>query len=120
MGSVLGWLLAAGMALLGVLACFVPLPTSHLYGAPQTDANGAAWVRAAGLRDLALSAALAIFLAGSAPRAAAVIAFATALVAIGDFASVATLRGRDAWLPLSVHASGIAMGIASSVLLVTP
>lgn len=117
MGSVLGWLLCAGMALLGVLACLVPAPISHLYGAPQSDGKGIAWVRAAGLRDLALASALAVFLGAGAPRAAAVIAFATALVAIGDFASIAALRGREAWLPLSVHASGIAMGIGSSVLL---
>jgi hypothetical protein len=117
MGIVLGWLLTLGMALLGILACLLPAPISHLYGAPQSDARGIAWVRAAGLRDLGLSLALAVFLAVGAGRAAGVVAFATALVALGDFASISALRGRDAWLPLVVHASGIAMGIGSAALL---
>ena len=116
-GFVLGWLLTLGMALLGVVACVQPLPISHLYGAPQWDPSGVAWVRAAGLRDLGLSLALAIFLSVDAPRAAAVVALATALVATGDFASILVLRGRAAALPLTVHASGIAMGIASAALL---
>jgi hypothetical protein len=117
LGFTLAWLLALGMALLGVLACALPVPTSRLYGSPQQDRWGIAWVRAAGLRDLGLALALAIFLGSGAPRAAAVIALATALVAGGDFASIAALRGRTAPLPLLVHASGIAMGAASAAAL---
>jgi hypothetical protein len=116
-GLVLGWLLTLGMALLGFVASVWPAPISHLYGAPQHDPFGTAWVRAAGLRDLGLSFSLAIFLSVSSPRAAAVVALATALVAIGDFSSILALRGRSAALPLAVHFSGIAMGLASAALL---
>jgi hypothetical protein len=116
-GFVLGWLLTLGMALLGFLACLWPAPVSHLYGAPQQESLGIAWVRAAGLRDLGLSLSLAIFLSAQSPRAAAVVALATALVAIGDFSSILALRGRSAALPLGVHFSGIAMGLASAAFL---
>ena len=116
-GIILGWLLTIGMTLLGVVTCIWPLPTSRLYGVPLDDALGAAWVRAAGLRDLGIALALAILLcAGSLPAAAAV-AFATGGVAVGDFTSVAALRGRAAALPLVVHASGVGMGFASAALL---
>jgi hypothetical protein len=42
---------------------------------------------------------------------------ATAGIALGDFAGIAAARGRSALLPLSVHFSGIAMGLLSGALL---
>jgi hypothetical protein len=116
-GTLLAWLLTIGMALLGVVACLAPRPTSALYGVPQDDRAGFVWVRAAGLRDLGLAAALAVFLAQGWPEAAATLSLATALVAVGDFAGVLALRGSAAALQLSVHASGVALGLAAGVLL---
>jgi len=116
-GSALGWALMLGMTALGLAACAFPLPVSDLYGAPQRDRVGAAWVRAAGLRDLGLSLALAAFLASGARGAAGMVALSTALVALGDFSSVFALRGRAAALPLAVHFSGIAVGLGAAALL---
>jgi hypothetical protein len=113
----LGWLFTLGMAALGAVACTLPIPISRLYGMPIDGAAGAVWVRAAGLRDLGLAAALAVFLSSGDASAAGTVALATAGVALGDFAGIATARGRAALLPLSVHFSGIAMGLLSGALL---
>jgi hypothetical protein len=105
------------MAALGAVACAIPIPISSLYGMPVDGTAGAVWVRAAGLRDLGLAAALAVFLSHGEASAAGTVALATAGIALGDFAGIAAARGRSALLPLSVHFSGIAMGLLSGALL---
>jgi len=119
-GILLGWLLMLGMAALGAAACILPIATSRLYGMPVDGIAGGIWVRAAGLRDLGLAAALAWFLSTSSGlQAAGIVALATAAIACGDFASIASARGRAALLPLAIHFSGIAMGVASGTLLMS-
>lgn len=119
-GERLGGALALGMAGLGVAACVAPGPTSALYGVPQgrADRDGQAWVRAAGLRDLGLAAALGVLLAERAPRAAGVVCAATACVAIADGTNLIATRGASP-LPLVVHASGVAVGLLAAWALIS-
>lgn len=116
-GTWLTWLFTLGMCGLGVAACVAPRPVSALYGVPEHDPSGWAWVRAAGLRDLGLAAILVWFLGHGAHDAAAIVAIATGLVAVTDFANVVSLRGFSPVLALSVHASGIGAGILGGGLL---
>src|SRR5687768_12882554 len=101
-GSWLGWMFTIGMVGLGVSACAAPRPTSALYGVPQADDGGRAWVRAAGLRDLGLSLILGWFLISGAYDAAAVVTIATGLVAVTDVVNVVVTRGLTPVLPLVV------------------
>jgi hypothetical protein len=117
-GFVLGWLLAIGMAALGVVACLAPGLASALYGVPEDQPAGRAWVRAAGLRDAGLAVALAACLAQGWTGAAGAPCLATALVAIADVANVVAHRGR-AVPQLVTHASGIALGLAAGGLLLS-
>jgi hypothetical protein len=55
--SPLYWLsgaLAAGIFLVGLLALFAPATGSVMFGRPVTAPEGLAWVRLAGVRDIAL------------------------------------------------------------------
>ena len=117
LGTWLAWLFTIGMTGLGVSACAAPRPTSALYGVPQHDVAGWAWVRAAGLRDLGLAGMLAWFLLQGAHDAAAVVSIGTGIVAITDFTNVVSLRGLKPLLSLGVHLSGIALGILAGILL---
>jgi hypothetical protein len=117
----LGWwgaaAFCAGMAALGVVACAAPGAASALYGVPQHDPGGHAWVRAAGLRDLGLSAVLGWFLATGRSDAAGAVLVATAAVAVSDVVNVVAVRGPPPLLTGAVHLSGIALGFATGFLL---
>lgn len=116
-GFVLAAALTGGMALLGVVATGAPRFASGLYGVRAEDAAGAAWVRAAGLRDLGLALALAAFLVYGHPHSAAVLCIATGLIAVGDLANVVGTRGPRPLLPLGTHLSGIVGGLLAGALL---
>jgi hypothetical protein len=106
-----------GMTLLGIVACLAPRFASHLYGVPVQRPEGAAWVRAAGLRDLGLSAALAVFLLDGQLPAAGAVSIVTGLVAVTDLVNVVGTRGPWPILPLGTHLSGIAVGVVGGLLL---
>lgn len=117
LGTWLTWFFTIGMTGLGVFACAAPRPTSALYGVPQHDVAGWAWVRAAGLRDLGLAGMLAWFLIHGEHDAAAVVSIGTGIIAVTDFTNVVSVRGLGPVLSLAVHASGIGMGILGGILL---
>jgi hypothetical protein len=114
----LGWLFTAGLAALGIAASAIPLLASRLYGVPQFDSDGAAWVRAAGFRDLGLALALGILLFDGSLRAAGIVALATAFIAAGDFASVLLSTVHAPRFALAIHASGVVMGTAAAASLI--
>lgn len=116
-GTLLAWLFTVGMFALGVTACVAPRPTSALYGVPQHEPGGLAWVRASGLRDLGLCLILGWFLTHGQADSAAVTAIATGLVAATDLLNVVSTRGLRPALALAVHTSGIVAGIAAGGLL---
>lgn len=116
LGEGLAGAFAVGMTGLGVVACVAPGPISGLYGVPQADAYGRAWVRAAGLRDLALAGAIGALLADRSPRAAGVVCVVSGCVAIADAANVLATRGPRP-IPHAVHLSGVGVGLLAGLAL---
>jgi hypothetical protein len=116
-GLVMTAAFALGMAALGVVASLLPRPASRLYGVPVDTPSAAAWVRAAGLRDLGLATALAVLLLHGQLSAAGVVSIATGLVAVTDVVNVVGARGPSPIWPLGTHLSGIAVGVGGGLLL---
>ena len=73
-----------GFVLIGIAALAKPEILSHLYGLYSHERNGRAFVRAAGVRDIAIGALLIVF-AFTAPFALFVTLIAGACVAVADF-----------------------------------
>lgn len=54
----LGWIIAAVLVVIGLYAIFAPHPLARGYGVPVDGHQGAAFVRATGIRDVAFGVAL--------------------------------------------------------------
>jgi hypothetical protein len=108
LGPLVAWLVAAGLFLIGL--CAVPFPAlmSRAYGAPVDDPAGFTLVRAMGLRDVALGAALLALLLKSNLDGVAVVLAVTGALSLVDFALVVAFQRR--LIPqLVVHASGFVL-----------
>jgi hypothetical protein len=82
---ILVWLAVAGLAGIGAAAILVPRVLSQLYGAPVSETNAIAFVRAAGVRDVLLAAILAFAKAEGFAQVVTVTCAAGALLAAADF-----------------------------------
>lgn len=113
LASVLPILAGAGFILIGTAAIFHPAVLSHLYGTYVHEPNGRAFVRAAGVRDVAFGILiLALALDGSsALRMALIIA---AVIALGDFTIVLKANKAFERGPLMGHLAGFAFLILSA------
>lgn len=100
----LALLAALALAVLGAAALASPGALSAGYGIPAADGAAAAYVRAAGVRDLLFGAVIAVLVATGAEAALRLTVLLAIAVALGDFAIVRTARG--AARSLAVHASG--------------
>lgn len=76
-----------GFLLIGIAAVAKPEILSHLYGLYSHERNGRAFVRAAGVRDIAIGALLIVF-GFAEPRALFATLIAGACIAAADFVLV--------------------------------
>ena len=104
--AALALLAATGFAAIGAAALFNPAVLSHLYGTYVHEPNGRAFVRAAGVRDLAFGALLAFFSRGDA-RALVATLLAGAAIAAGDFIIALRANRRFERGPLLGHLAGL-------------
>lgn len=114
---------ALGLVGIGLGAIGAPALSSRQYGIVVADPRALAYLRAMGARDLVLGIVLALVMGlGSSALLAATVA-ACALIAIGDFAVVATDPGSVTppavarGLSLTLHAGG-AIGLLATAVLV--
>ena len=92
--------------LLGLLFVGLPGPASRLFGIPAEDGTALAYVRAIGLRDLAL----ALYLLWLAPSGARTVLAASLVIPAGDLVLVLAGSGLSTPLPLALHAlSGLVL-----------
>lgn len=103
-----------GFGALGLLLIILPEPASALFGIPVDGGQGPAYVRALGIRDIALCAYLLV-LCRLHPRATRVLLRATVLIPLGDLALVTAVSGASAIGPLALHGlSGLVLlGLAA-------
>lgn len=107
---------AGGVGLLGVgvAALVSPRLLARLYGLPVAEPNGLGFVRACGLRDLALGGVLLAFVASQDRRGMLVVAVACLLLSAADFLVVWTASGRRL---RPEHASHLAGFVACAALI---
>lgn len=98
------WCVCAGLLGLGTAACWRPALASRAYGVAVEGAEALAWVRATGLRDVALGAILAPFLWNHADRSAGVVLGVTGALAVFDLVNAASRRAP--WPALAFHGGG--------------
>jgi hypothetical protein len=107
--------LALVFGLLGVLFIFLPAPASAIFGIGATAEAELAYVRALGIRDLALSFAILLLLPLSRGATRRLLA-ASALIPAGDIALVLWQTGLSALGPLLLHAASGAVLLALALL----
>lgn len=118
-GTLLVGAFALGMLGLGAAAALAPTFASRFYGVPSAHPDARAWIRAAGLRDVGLAAAILAFAPLGDARAAAIVTLATVGIAVADVANVLGTRGPRPLWPLGTHLSGIVLGVAGAAALLS-
>jgi hypothetical protein len=106
-GILLARLVALALCALGLGAIAAPVPSSKGYGLPQTDPAALTFIRAMGVRDLALGIILGALSKPGSRAGLTVAVAASSLVALGDFTLVAPSATPAARTALKVHGSGI-------------
>ncbi|HEY8575246.1 MAG TPA: DUF4267 domain-containing protein [Devosia sp.] len=99
-------MLACAFALLGLLFVLAPEPASALFGIPSASPD--AYVRALGIRDLALSTFI-IAIAPVSIQALRRLLAASALIPAGDIFLVSVLGSPSSAWPLILHAASAAV-----------
>jgi hypothetical protein len=95
---------------LGLFFLAAPGLAADVFGLPRPDQRD--WVRAIGLRDVALALYIAALYRTGARRALSDLLLISVLMPVGDFILVALNTGLSAWPSLLLHAAG---GIALAV-----
>lgn len=111
---------AGGVGLLsvGVAALASPRRLSRLYGLPVSEPNALGFVRACGLRDLALGGVLLAVVASGDLRAMLYVAVSCLLLSAADFLVVWTASGRRLRPEHAAHLGGFAACAALVALLI--
>jgi hypothetical protein len=104
-GIALARAIAAGLCALGVGALVAPRPLARGYGIPAEDAVALSYVRATGVRDLALGMTLGALAFPESRALLATAVGASALVAATDYSLVTRMRPASLAAPL-VHGAG--------------
>jgi hypothetical protein len=110
MGAVfyLGWAIAVVLVAVGVYAIASPHSLAHRYGVSVEGHDAVGWVRATGIRDVALGAALGAAAYVHSLPVLVVLAVAGILVSTGDLWIVSHHGGmRRYHAAHGIHASGI-------------
>jgi len=107
-------LAACALASLAVGSLVAPSPLAAQYGLPLSDDTSVAYVRAVGMRDLALAGLIFASLRRDDDRALEAVLAACAFVGACDFAIVLRGRGKGAGTSLAIHGAGTAGLIAIS------
>lgn len=117
--SPLYWLYAAltlGILLVGVFAVFDPLTASVLFGRPVKTVDDYAWVRLAGMRDIAIGMIFAAMLICKEQRIAGIVVLLTIVVPVGDAFTVFSAAGAS--YPVFIHGgAAIFMSVLGMLLL---
>ncbi|HTU80493.1 MAG TPA: DUF4267 domain-containing protein [Candidatus Acidoferrales bacterium] len=102
------WLIAAALVAVGLYALLAPHPLARRYGVHINDEAAAGFVRATGVRDVALGSALGAAAYFRAVPLLVVIAGAGIVVSIADFL-IAYHHGREKRFHAAhgIHAAGI-------------
>ncbi len=107
-GSVASVLVALAFVSLGVGSYVAPSALAENYGLPLSTPTEFAYLRALGTRDFVLGLLVAGFALRSEFRPALQTTISLcAIVAAGDLAAVATVRGAAPKASLAIHAGGI-------------
>lgn len=99
-------LVACGFVSLAFGSLLAPEALAETYGLPLEHPSGSSYLRAVGMRDLALGGLLFATLARGDRRAVAALLGWSAFVGATDFAIVAAARGREADRSLAIHGIG--------------
>ncbi len=112
---IVAFIATAGLLALGVAAVPVPGAMSKAYGVPVADPAAFTYVRATGMRNIAMAVALLVLLSLEWYDAAAVLLLVVGVLAVADFANAVR---HDAPAPaLLVHGGGAAaFAIAAAML----
>ncbi len=108
-GSALCALVAFAFVLLGIGSYVAPQALADNYGLPVSTPTETAYLRALGTRDFVLGLLIVLFLRrGDLRPALRATIGVSVLVAAGDLAAVASVRGRSApRVSLAIHATGM-------------
>jgi len=106
--------LSIGLGCLGILSLVEPSAAADMFGIAATSDEARQWVRAAGLRDLALGfSAFALYLAS--PQSMRVFVPTLLPLPIGDAMLTLAVGGKDAMQGATTHLLGtVAIGILSA------
>lgn len=99
-------LAAAALASLALGSLVAPAPLAAQYGLPLSDDTSVAYLRAVGMRDLALAGLIVDGLRRDDRGKLSAVLSACAFVGACDFALVARGRGRRAGANLAIHGLG--------------
>lgn len=121
-GAAASVVLAMGGVFLLIAALFVAAPAlgATVFGIPAPDGAGLAYVRALGLRDLALGLYLIGLAVFSSRRAAGIVLAATLVVPAGDMLLVLAWQGLSSPGHLLLHGFSGACAAAVAVWLLRP
>jgi hypothetical protein len=102
--------------LAGVFAVFAPFTGSVLFGRPVKAVDDYAWVRLAGMRDIAIGMIFAAMLVCKEQRTAGVLTLLTIVVPLGDAFAIFSTRGAS--YQVFIHGgSAIFMAVIGMLLL---
>lgn len=101
-------MLAVVFAVLGALFVLAPEPASAIFGVPLGSHADSTYVRALGIRDLALCGFIVVLAPVSVPALRRLLA-ASALIPLGDIVLVLLTGEPGAPLPLMLHAASAAV-----------
>jgi hypothetical protein len=112
---------AIGMAIvfLGIAVLFIAAPTigAALFGIPAPEVEAQAYVRAIGLRDLALGLYILGLLLLVSRRAAGMVIGLTTVIPLGDMLLVLNPPGTSAWTHVLLHGASAAVCVLLSAAL---
>lgn len=116
-GHTLSWLVAAALLAIGVGAIVAPRMSSAQYGLPLDDARALQWVRALGVRDIAIGLVVLALLVMGEARALCWTIGLSAVVAVGDLTIVGLGARPLPWRSVALHGAG-AVGMLVTAALV--